>query len=256
MNSAPRALLAGLGLIGGSIGIALRARGWRVAFVDPHVSADEAGRAGAADERRESIAGEADLLIIAAPVDAAKAILGTQDSGLRTTSVCSVMTPLRKLADERQLEFVAGHPLAGSHERGLAAARGDLLRGRVWFVDRRDELVARMIGDCGARMETVAAAEHDAAVALTSHLPQILSTALAAHLDRHGFDDRFAGSGLRTFLRLAGSDVSVWMPVIEANRENIAPHAQAVAEIVRAILSGDDRGFEEAQRVWRRLSSE
>jgi len=255
MNSAPRALLAGLGLIGGSIGIALRARGWRVAFVDPHVSAAEAARAGAADERREAIGGGADLLIIAVPVDAAMQILRTQEAGRRITSVCSVMAPLRAIAGEETM-FVAGHPLAGSHERGLSAARGDLLRGCVWFVDRQDPLVARMIGDCGARMEIVSAAEHDAAVALTSHLPQLLSTALAAHLDRHGFDERFAGSGLKTFLRLAGSDASVWMPVIEANRAAIAPHAEAVAEIARAILLGDARAFEQAQRVWKRLSSE
>lgn len=255
MSSARRALIAGLGLIGGSIGIALRGRGWRVAFVDPQVTLEQARRAEAADERVDSVGG-ADLVVIATPVDAAAAILRTQDPGLRTTSVCSVMSPLRTIADERKLQFVAGHPLAGSQNRGLAAARGDLFRDRPWFVDRRDELVTAMIGDCGARMETVSAGEHDAAVALTSHLPQLLSTALAAHLDQQGMDERFAGTGLRTFLRLAGSDASVWMPVLEANRAAIAPHADAVARIARAILGGDAAAFERAQRFWKRLSTE
>ncbi|HKB81121.1 MAG TPA: prephenate dehydrogenase/arogenate dehydrogenase family protein [Thermoanaerobaculia bacterium] len=250
MGAAPRALIAGLGLIGGSIGIALRARGWHVAYVDPHVESDDARRAGAADESCDSLEA-ADLTVLATPVDVAVDLLTAQTARRTTTSVASVMHPLRAAAGDR--DFIAGHPLAGSHERGLAAARGDLFRGCAWFVDRRDPLVERMIGDCGARMELVDAGEHDAAVALTSHLPQILSTALAAHLDRRGVDERFAGSGLKTFLRLAGSDASVWMPVLEANREAIAPHVEAVMSIVRSILAGDAAAFEQARRIWERL---
>ena len=78
--------------------------------------------------------------------------------------------------------FVAGHPLAGSQERGLAAARSDLFTGATWFIDRDDPIVRKMIAACGAKAELVDAAEHDRALALTSHLPQILSTALAAYL--------------------------------------------------------------------------
>ena len=250
MASAPRALIAGLGLIGGSIGMALRARGWRVAFLDPNVALNEAQRAAAADEKVESLS-EADLIVLATPVDVAEKILGTRHPAL-ITSACSVMSPLRALGGEN---FVAGHPLAGSQERGLSAARADLFRGAVWFVDRNDPLVARMILDCGAKQELVDAGEHDAAVALTSHLPQILSTALAAYLEEHGIEDRFAGGGLRTFLRLAGSDASVWMPVLEANRANIAPHADAIAQIVKKILAGDATAFRKAQRLWARLLS-
>jgi prephenate dehydrogenase len=251
MASAPRALIAGLGLIGGSIGMALRTRGWGVAFLDPNVTLDEAQRAAAADEKVESIS-DADLVILATPVHVAEKILRTQDSGLRTTSTSSVMSPLRALGGQN---FVAGHPLAGSHERGLSAARADLFGSAVWFVDRNDPLVARMIIDCGAQQELVDAGEHDAAVALTSHLPQILSTALAAYLEEHGIEDRFAGGGLRTFLRLAGSDASVWMPVFEANRANIAPHADAIAQLVKKILAGDATAFQKAQRLWARLLS-
>ncbi len=250
MHSAPRALIAGLGLIGGSIGIALRAKGWRVSYVDPNVTLDQARAAGAADES----AGNADLVILATPLDAAINALSTQNSALSiVTSVCSVMRPLRDAAGNRI--FIAGHPLAGSEQSGLGAARGDLFREKTWFVDRQHDLVARMIGDCGARMEIVSAEEHDAAMALTSHLPQVLSTALAAYLDGHGFDERFAGSGLRTFLRLAGSDAAVWTPVLEANRAEIGPHAERVLEIVRAILAGDASAFDRAQRVWARLLS-
>lgn len=250
MQSAPRALIAGLGLIGGSIGIALRRTGWRVAFDDPNVTLEQARAAGAADEA----GGDADLIVLATPLDVAIDILRTaEDGGPPLCSVCSVMQPLRSVAGKKV--FIAGHPLAGSEQSGLAAARGDLFRGKPWFVDREHELVAQMARDCGAHLERVTAEEHDAAVALTSQLPQVLSTALAAYLDEQGFDDRFTGSGLRTFLRLAGSDPSVWMPVIEANRGSIAPHAERVQEIVRAILAGDPSAFDAARRIWARLLS-
>lgn len=251
MQSAPRALIVGLGLVGGSIGIALRARGWRIAFFDPKVTLDEAHAAYAADEKVEVLGG-ADLTVLATPVDVAIQILGTQDPGLRTTSACSVMEPLRKVGGKN---FIAGHPLAGSQKRGLAAARGDLFQQRAWFVDREDPLVQRMIAGCGARMEIVSPDAHDAAMALTSHLPQVLSTALAAYLEQHGIEDRFVGEGLRTFLRLAGSDASVWMPVVTANSKRIAPHAETVAKIAKEILAGDAAAFERAQRLWARLLS-
>ncbi len=245
MPPARRTLIAGLGLIGGSIGIALRRRGWHVTYIDPGVSLDDAVRAGAADERSESFDGIFDVIVLATPVDAAVAAIERCRS--LTTSVCSVLQPLRAAAGLHGVDFVAGHPLAGSHERGLAAARADLFEGASWFVDREVPVVQDLIACCGARAELVTAAEHDRAVALTSHLPQILSTALAAHLHDQKIDPRFAGSGLRTFLRLAGSAASVWSPIIAANRENIAPHAEAVVEIVRGIVErGDEEAFAKA----------
>ncbi|HEV7571724.1 MAG TPA: prephenate dehydrogenase/arogenate dehydrogenase family protein [Thermoanaerobaculia bacterium] len=230
--SARRALIAGLGLIGGSIGLALRRRGWHVAFVDSDPDLDPGE---AADERVPSIDVEADVVILATPVDVAVNLLAAASAPL-ITSVCSVMAPLRAVADDR---FVAGHPLAGAASRGIAAARADLFEGATWFIDRDDATVREIIAACGANAEIVAAAEHDRAVALTSHLPQILSTALAAYLHDQQIDLRFAGPGLRTFLRLAGSEASVWTPILDANRENLRPHAEAVAEIVRAIVEGD-----------------
>lgn len=249
MSTGPRALIAGLGLIGGSIGIALRRAGWHVEYVDPDVT-PEAAR-GAADEVG-SFDRDYDLTIIATPVDAALAVLGRAGSNA-VTSVCSVMQPLRAAAGARR--FVAGHPLAGSAQRGIAAASGDLFRGKRWFVDGDEAFVDRVISDCGAIRERVEAAEHDVAVALTSHLPQILSTALAAHLQREGVDPKFAGSGLATFLRLAESDASVWRPIIDANRGAIEPHLQRLTAIVKAILAGDDDVFRDAQTALRRLVS-
>jgi prephenate dehydrogenase len=253
MPHARHAHIAGLGLIGGSIGIALRRAGWRVSFEDPNVALDEALAAGAADDGE---GGGADVVIIATPVDAALTYVGRASArrvGGRAearptlcASVCSVMGPLRAAADAHHVSFVAGHPLAGSEKRGLAAARGDLFAGKPWFVDRDEQLVADIIDACGARAERVTAEEHDRAVALTSHLPQLLSTALASILDGRELE-RFAGTGLKTFLRLAESDASVWMPVLTANRENIAADVDELVRAVRAILDGDAGAFERAR---------
>jgi prephenate dehydrogenase len=247
---APRALVAGLGLIGGSIGMALRARGWRISYLDPHVELDAARRAGAADERIDDLASAVDIVIIATPVDAAIDLLGHMPQ-VMATSVCSVMRPLREAAGERR--FVAGHPIAGSQDRGLAAARADLFDGRTWFVDRDEAIVMQVIRDCRAIADRVDPALHDRAVAITSHLPQLLSTALGALIDDHPELERFSGTGLSTFLRLAGSDASIWSPIFEANRENVSEAVDEVIAIVRKILEGDTEAFTRAQRALKKL---
>jgi len=242
----PRALIAGLGLIGGSIGIALRGRGWHVAFFD----SDPALEAGeAADERVWSLDVDAEVVILATPVDVAINLLAAARAPV-VTSVCSVMAPLRAAGDER---FIAGHPLAGSQQRGIAAARADLFNGAAWFIDRDNAVVRDIITACGAKAELVDANEHDRAVALTSHLPQILSTALAAYLHDQHADLRFAGPGLRTFLRLAGSEASVWLPILGANSENLQPHVDAIAQIIRQIVDGDEEAFARANEFFKAL---
>ncbi len=242
-----RARIVGLGLIGGSIGIALRQAGWRVAYFDPRVSLEDAIASGAADEAGE-IAGEPDIALLATPVHVALEALPRQNC--LTMSLCSVMLPLREAAGSRP--FIAGHPLAGKSVRGLAAASGDLFRNKRWFIDREDPVAARVIADCGSTPILVGAAEHDAAVALTSHIPQILSTALAAYLSERDVA-KFAGTGLSTFLRLAASDASVWMPTIEANRANIEKHIAPLMEIVQRIIEGDADAFENAQEFMKDL---
>jgi prephenate dehydrogenase len=241
-------MIAGLGLIGGSIGIALRRRGWHVAFFD---SDRDLHPREAADERVWSLDADADVLILATPVDVAINLLADARAPV-VTSVCSVMAPLRAAGDER---FIAGHPLAGSEQRGIAAARADLFNDATWFIDRDNSVVREIIAACGAKAELVDATEHDRAVALTSHLPQVLSTALAAYLHDQNADLRFAGPGLRTFLRLAGSEVSVWLPILDANRENLQPHLNGIAEIVRKIVNGDPAGaFAKANELLNNLS--
>lgn len=236
--------IAGLGLVGGSLGMALRRAGWEVAFVDPAVSLSGAREAGAADEKRESI--EGDLIVLATPADVAVEIL-QQSKGARAcfTSVASTMAALREAASD--LNFIAGHPFAGSEQRGLASARADLFAGKPWFVDRADELVMQMIAATGAEAMLVDPAEHDRIMALTSHLPQVVATALASLLD--GVDPRFIGSGARSMLRLAGSSYEVWRPVLEQNEANISSAAEELWQTMRRI--GDEE-FSKAQKFYQK----
>ncbi|MCU1246963.1 MAG: prephenate dehydrogenase [Acidobacteria bacterium] len=256
-SAAPRVLIAGLGLIGGSAGMALRRRGWHVSYTDPHVEESAARAAGAADVRLPSVAGfNGGLVIVATPVpvavDLVQQLLAEENTAAITT-VCSVLAPLRQAAGDMP-RFVAGHPLAGSQEHGLAAAHADLFVDRRWFIDASNGTVERMIADCAAVAERTDPHQHDDAVALTSHLPQILSTALAAELAERPELLRFAGPGLRTFLRLAGSDATVWTPLVAANRDAIARHAAAVTARLVQILEGEGEAeFAQAQELWRKL---
>ena len=236
-----RVTIAGLGLIGGSLGIALRRQGWRVAYVDPNVDLDAARAAGAADERLEA-PGSDSMLVLATPVERALALLHAAPSQL-VTSTCSVMQPLRAAA--HGLRFVAGHPFAGSERSGLAAARGDLFEGHPWFLDRDDAEVRRMVEAAGAKAVVIEPAAHDEALALTSHLPQVISTALASLLEQRSLDPLFIGTGLRTLLRLAGSSYEVWEPVLETNRENVA---RALDDLVRVAEQLDEKDFDRARQ--------
>lgn len=237
--------IVGLGLIGGAVAMALRRRGWDVRFVDRDPS-----RALDGAQRVDTVAG-ADVIVLATPVDVAAALLPTIETHGVITSVGSVMRPLRAAAKGN---FVAGHPMAGWHEGGLANAHHVELEGATWFVDAHDDRVEELIRACGAHSVRVTAEEHDAAVALTSHLPQVLSTALFAYLSDFPEVPKFAGGGLRSF-RLAASDGEMWHSVLAANRDQLRPHAGKIAELVRAIIEGDDaEAFQRARTLWRALT--
>lgn len=238
-------LIVGLGLIGGAVAMALRRRGWRVRFVDKDPSLALEGV-----ERIDAIE-EADVIVLATPVDVAIQLLPALETRGVVTSVGSVMRPLRAAA---KAGFVAGHPMAGWHEGGLANAHHVELAGASWFVDAHDERVDELIRACGANPVHVTAEEHDAAVALTSHLPQVLSTALFAYLSERPELRKFAGRGLRSF-RLAASDGEMWHSVLAANRDQLRPHAEQVAQLVRAIIEGDEpEAFQRARTLWRALT--
>jgi len=234
-----RALIVGLGAIGNSIALALRDQ-WDFTYIDtaPDVLGVTKGR-GRFDD-------DVDLTIIATPEDAALRVM-PQTRGL-VTSVCSLMAPLRRVATG---DFVAGHPMAGTEKSGAAGARAEMFVNTIWYIDREHPIVRQLAEDCGATVEVIDAEEHDRGVAIGSHLPQILSTALAAYLNGKR---PLSATGLKTFLRLAGSPIGMWKPLIADNRDNIAPHAEAVARIVREMIEGDPaEAFRKANEFYETL---
>jgi prephenate dehydrogenase len=218
--------IVGLGLIGGSIGKALRRNTWYVHYVDPNVDLHHAREGDAADERVEHP--EGDIVIIATPVDVAMKL---EPKGRVITTTCSVMAPFRN--------YVAGHPFAGSEKNGLESARADLFEGHPWFMSREDKDVTAVIEACGAKPVVCDPVEHDAAMALTSHLPQVLSTALASLVDRKNIDPIFIGAGLKTLLRLAASSYEVWGSVLDANARNIAHAEKELLRVINSMTSAD-----------------
>ena len=219
--------------------MALRRAGWRVRYVDPNVGLDDAKNAGAAEERSESV--EDDIVVIATPVDVAMQLKPTARV---VTTTCSVMAPFTN--------YVAGHPFAGSEKNGLANARHDLFDGRAWFIAKENDDVRAIIEACGAKAVVCDPAEHDAAMALTSHLPQILSTALASLLEQKKIDPVFIGSGIKTLLRLAASSYEVWGSVLDANARNIATAERDLLRVINSMTTAD---FDRARRFVMKSSS-
>jgi prephenate dehydrogenase len=239
--------IVGLGLIGGSIGKALRRRGWNVRYVDPAISLDAARAAEAADDKLDALTDSDRLVVIATPLDAAVNILRSQRQHTALfTTVCSVMAPLSAVSGS--LDLIAGHPFAGSERFGLEAADAALFEGKTWFIEREDARVSELIKACGAEPTVIDGAEHDRILAITSHLPQVVATAMASLMAEA--DPRFIGSGARTMLRLAGSSYEVWKPVLDANRQTVEG---AVRELYAIISTIKEEDFVRAQRLYEKL---
>ena len=255
------ATILGLGLIGGSIGKALVATGWDVGFVDPRVKLDDAQAAAAATKKFDSIeeVPVGGIIILATPVDAAlRLIKSFREKSDVVVSVCSVMAPLRDAATANGTKFIATHPFAGSEQSGLEAASATLFAKKRWFVDDQSSNaeVDALIEACAAELVRVDCEEHDRAVAFTSHLPQMLSTALASVIASNGIDlELFAGSGLRSMLRLAASERAVWKPIFETNAVSIEEAATDLIETIEAMLRGGEaEPFARANDVAKALS--
>jgi prephenate dehydrogenase len=238
------AVVIGTGLIGASVGMALAAQGWSVHLEDANheasMRAAELGSGVLAAPRADDVS----LVIVAVP----PAITGERvlDALERfphatVTDVASIKAPvLAVVHGARGAErFVGGHPLAGREVSGPAGARSDLFEGRAWVLtpngadDVRVAQVSRLVEGLGATVVVMAADEHDRAVALVSHVPQIMASLTAARLV--GADDAsvaIAGQGLRDVTRIAASDPALWSEILAGN----APAVLTILDGVRADL--------------------
>jgi prephenate dehydrogenase len=204
-----------------------------------------------ADER--AVANACETLVIATPLEETLRLLRafalTPPRASLVLDVASVKARVAQ-AGRGAPGFVATHPIAGSERSGPRAARADLFADRAWAYVPGDapqaEARARaFIESMGARAVAVGAAEHDRIVAATSHLPQLLSTALASHL-RDALEDptvrALSGPGLRSATRLGGSPWSMWRGILADNGTNAAEELRALAAILTSLAEEVEAG--------------
>ena len=265
-------LIIGSGLLGASVGLALRRAGVRVWLddVDPGAVTEAVERG--AGEPWDAGAGEPRLVVVAVPPAVAGAAMAAASAlpGATITDVTSVKAePLAAAleggADASRL--VGGHPMAGRETSGAASARHDLFDDRVWVIapvaqsdPSHVEVVRDLAVTCGAVPVVMSPEEHDRAVALTSHAPQVLSSLLAARLlDADPEAVAVSGQGLRDMTRIAGSDPALWQAILESNAESVAGVLEAYArdldDVVNRLRGNADvsdaltRGVEGRQRI-------
>lgn len=224
--------IVGSGLIGSSIALSLRAKGVGVTMVD----IDPAAAALAQDLVGEAPSTPPDLVLIASPVSTvAQVIKGEiqQSLNLGFMDISSVkVNPVLEVSalGLDMSRFLPTHPMAGREVGGAESARADLFQQRPWIIDSTgvgSQLLAagiEIIEICGGHLIDMASAEHDKAVALISHLPQILSSALAAQLEAAPATWlELAGAGLRDTTRIASSSPALWREIITSNSAALTP---------------------------------
>lgn len=232
--------IVGLGLIGGSLGLALRAQGiGRVVGWDRPEALAAAVAHGAISAPAGSLAQacQAQVVVLSTPIGAILDLLpetlqSAPGSTLVTDTGSTKMAICRRAAGLPGAEkFVGGHPLAGGERTGIECSRAELFSGAAWLLagetpNPRARLWEETLERLGARPAWMSAARHDQLMARVSHLPQLLSTALAALLERYGEEQpeaiQLSGPGLRDMLRLAGSSYSLWRDILLTNEAEIA----------------------------------
>ena len=233
-----RVAIIGVGLIGGSLGMAWRRSGaaLEILGVDPNPT-DAAVRLGAIDRwatMAEAVA-QADLLLLAAPVRAIIALAAEIGPGLRpgtiVTDVGSTKQAIVKAWEQHLAPgaaFVGGHPLFGREVAGVAGASPDLPAGCAYVLTPSARstpaavaAVRRLAEAAGGNVKLMDPAEHDARVAVASHLPQLVATALAAAAadadDRQGGVLELSATGFRDTTRIAGSPADLWTDIFLTN---------------------------------------
>jgi prephenate dehydrogenase len=272
---ARRVAILGVGLIGGSIGLAARRRlgAEVVGYGRTPATLARAVELGALDRAAGSLAEAcegAEVVFCAGPVGAlpaqARAALDACGPEAVVTDVGSTKGELVAAlgGDER---FIGGHPLAGAETAGVENARADLFEGARWYLTPTDrssgvlyDRLQRLVSELGARPQAIDAGAHDRLLATISHLPHVVANALAAEaaaeLSRDSERMPEVGPSFRDTTRVAGSNPAIWADIFASNREAVADSVEAVArrlEQAAALIRGGDR---EAVAAWHAAAGE
>jgi len=235
--------IVGVGLIGGSFGLALRKAGFDgdILGVSSEGAIADALRRGAIDRglKLAEAAGQADLIYLAQPIgrimDTIRRLDAIAKEGALVTDAGSTKSAIVSLARGmiHNCQFLGGHPMAGKEKRGVVEADADLFRGRTYVLTptrEEDMSTARAkefiswLERIGANPVIMGPDQHDLVVSFTSHLPQLASTALAATVGENlesPEDLDVAGPGLADTTRLAKSAYEIWRDILATNTDSI-----------------------------------
>ena len=256
--------ILGPGLLGGSIGLAARHRkiARRVAiWARRPEAADQAYQLGAADEATNDLVkavADAELVVLATPIGVMRALVDqirpALPDGCVVTDVGSVKYPIvTALSDalNGKARFVGSHPMAGSEQSGIDAARRDLFENATCIVTPRedtDQAALKVVYDfwraLGCSVKTLGPLEHDEIVARISHLPHVVAAAVVNTVCTDGAQAlNFAGPGFKDFSRIAGGPFEMWTEICLENREEIGRALNTLIEElgkVRAAVENAD----------------
>jgi prephenate dehydrogenase len=261
---AGRVAVVGTGLIGGSVGLALAARGFEVVGYDRDEQClTRAKQLGAISEIAASLddaVAAADLVLVAVPVGAiAATVVAALDAGASVvTDVGSVKAPVvaevEALRPDESARFVGGHPMAGSEQEGVDGSDATLFVGSTWVLtpsantdERAYSPVLRIVRDLGADVLTLTPEHHDELVALVSHVPQLAASTLmdvasAAEEDRPTLL-RLAAGGFRDMTRIAAGHPGIWPDILATNRDAVLvaldTYVAALNDAREIVASGD-----------------
>lgn len=255
-DNAPRAQVVGTGLIGSSIALALRARGWHVTGTDADEKrVDEAERRGVLDAVGDDPSAE--VTFVATPVSTvAEAARRAVARGGIVTDVGSVKAPI--VAAVGSPRFVGGHPMAGSEQEGLAGADASLFQGATWVLTPTEQTdaaayarVRSVVSSLGATVVAIPPERHDELVALVSHVPHLTAASLMCLAAQGAEEDanllRLAAGGFRDMTRIAAGHPGIWPDICAENRQAIVEALDrlvaAVAGMREVVAAGDRSGL-------------
>jgi prephenate dehydrogenase len=262
----PRVRIVGTGLIGTSLGIALSRGGYAVVLTDPSPTATALARDLGAGSLASPDEAAPDVVVVAAPPDVAGQVVAQELERWPSAVVTDVASVKVAVLDQvRALggdltRYVGSHPMAGRERSGAVAARGDLFDGRAWVVVPSEssspfavETVRSLATAAGGTVSVMSPADHDAAVAAVSHVPQLAASMVAGRLrDLSDPAVALAGQGIRDVTRIAASDPQLWTQILAGNaaavREVLAQVHGELGEVIAALDSladGDGVGARE-----------
>jgi prephenate dehydrogenase len=260
-----RIAVLGVGLIGGSIGLAAKRRlGAEVAGFDVEAANAERGlELGALDRADTTIADavrDAEIVFCAGPVRVLPGLVADAlEESADETVVTDVGSTKRELIaglpdDERRERFIGGHPIAGAESAGAENAREDLFEGARWYLTPTErssgmlyDRLQRAIADLGARPQAIDPDTHDRLMATVSHLPHVIANVLVRQAAAAAIEESErlpeVGPSFRDTTRVAGANPAIWGDIFATNSEAVAREIDAAAERLReaaeVIRSGD-----------------